>query len=64
MFFGVKKSGGRGYLQIFENRRVAGSVRQSVLANLDRAEALIASGALAGLVASDAKLTGLGRRPS
>jgi transposase len=57
MFFRVKKSGGRGYLQIVENRRVAGSVRQSVIANLGRAEALIASGALAGLVASGARLT-------
>src|SRR5215472_11502306 len=57
MFFRVKKSGGRGYVQIVENRRVVGSVRQSVIANLGRADALIASGALAGLVASGAKLT-------
>lgn len=57
MFFRVKKSGGRGYLQIVENRRLGGSVRQSVIANLGRADALIASGALASLLASGAKLT-------
>jgi hypothetical protein len=57
MFFRVKKSGGRGYLQIVENRRIGGSVRQSVIANLGRADALIASGALASLLASGAKLT-------
>ena len=57
MFFRVKKSGGRGYLQIVENRRLGGRVRQSVIANLGRADALIASGALASLLASGAKLT-------
>jgi hypothetical protein len=57
MFFRVKKSGQRACLQIVENRRVAGSVRQSVIASLGRAEALIASAALAALLASGAKLT-------
>jgi polysaccharide pyruvyl transferase WcaK-like protein len=57
MFFRVKKSGGRGHVQIVENRRVAGSVRQSVIANLGRADVLIASGALAALLASGAKFT-------
>jgi Transposase DDE domain len=57
MFFRVKKSGGRGYLQIVENRRIGGAVRQSVIANLGRADQLIASGALAALLASGAKLT-------
>ena len=55
MFFRVKKSGQRAYVQIVENRRLGGAVRQSVIANLGRAEALIASGALAALLASGAK---------
>jgi hypothetical protein len=41
MFFRVKKSGQRAYLQIVENQRIGGTVRQSVVANLGRAEALI-----------------------
>src|ERR1700751_457589 len=57
MFFRVKKSGQRAYLQIVENHRIAGAVRQAVIANLGRDEALIASGALAALLASGAKLT-------
>jgi hypothetical protein len=57
MFFRVKKSGERGYLQIVENRRVDGAVRQSVIANLGRADELAASGALAALLASGAKFT-------
>jgi hypothetical protein len=57
MFFRVKKSGARGYVQIVENRRVGGRVRQSVIANLGRADALITSGALAALIASGAKFT-------
>ena len=56
MFFRVKKSGGRGYLQIVANRRIGGAVRQSVIANFGRADQLIASGALAALLASGAKL--------
>lgn len=57
MFFRVKRSGGRGYPQIVENRRIGGSVRQSMIANLGRADGLIASGALTSLLASGAKLT-------
>ena len=57
MFFRVKKSGQRSYLQIVENHRMGGTVRQSVIANLGHTEALIASGALAALLASGAKLT-------
>src|SRR5674476_358684 len=57
MFFRIKKSGGRGYVQVVENKRVDGAVRQSVIANLGRADDLIASGALASLLASGAKLT-------
>ena len=52
MFFRVKKSGERAYVQIVENKRVDGSVRQSVIATLGRADALAASGALASLLAS------------
>ena len=47
----------RVYLQIVENHRIGGAVRQSVIANLGRAEALIGSGALAASLASGAKLT-------
>src|ERR1017187_5458285 len=57
MFCRIKKSGGRAYVQVVENKRVDGAVRQSVIANLGRADDLIASGALASLLASGAKLT-------
>jgi hypothetical protein len=57
MFFRIKKSGPRAYVQVVENKRVDGAVRQSVIANLGRADDLIASGALASLLASGAKLT-------
>jgi hypothetical protein len=57
MFFRFKKSGERTYVQIVENKRVDGAVRQSVLANLGRADELEASGALASLLTSGAKLT-------
>ena len=55
MFFRIKKSGPRAYVQMVENNRVDGAVRQSVIANLGRADDLIASGALASLLASGAK---------
>jgi hypothetical protein len=57
MFFRFKKSGERSYVQIVENKRVDGAVRQSVIANLGRSDELTASGALASLIASGAKLT-------
>jgi hypothetical protein len=57
MFFRLKKSGGRGYVQIVENKREGAAVRQTVIANLGRADDLAASGALASLLASGAKLT-------
>src|ERR1039457_7034006 len=57
MFFRIKKSGGRAYVQVVENKRVDGAVRQSVIANVGRADDLIASGALASLLVSGAKLT-------
>jgi hypothetical protein len=57
MFFRLKKSGERTYVQIAENKREGAAVRQSVIANLGRADQLAASGALASLIASGAKLT-------
>jgi len=38
MFFRVKKSGARAYVQVVENNRVRGAVRQTVIANLGRAD--------------------------
>jgi transposase len=57
MFFRLKRSGKRGYVQIVENTRDGAAVRQRVIANLGRADELAASGALASLIASGAKLT-------
>jgi len=57
MFFRVKKSGTRAYVQVVENNRVRGAVRQTVIANLGRADELMSSGALASLLASGAKFT-------
>ena len=57
MFFRLKKSGERSYVQIVENKREGAAVRQTVIANLGRADELAASGALASLLASGAKLT-------
>ena len=57
MFFRLKKSGERGYVQIVENKRDGAAVRQRVIANLGRADELAASGALGSLLASGAKLT-------
>ena len=57
MFFRIKKSGDRTYVQVVENKRVDGAVRQSVIANLGRADDFIASGALASLLSSGTKLT-------
>jgi len=36
MFFRIKKSGTRGYVQVVENRRVNGTAQQSVIATLGR----------------------------
>jgi hypothetical protein len=57
MFFRIKQSGARAYVQVVENKRVDGSVRQSIIANLGRTDDLIASGALASLLSSGAKFT-------
>src|SRR3954471_9897678 len=56
MFFRLKPSGPRTYLQIVENRRKDGAHRQHVIATLGRADELAASGALASLLASGARL--------
>ena len=57
MFFRLKKSGDRGYVQIVENKREGAAVRQTVIANLGRVDELAASGALASVFTSGAKLT-------
>jgi hypothetical protein len=57
VFFRIKKSGERSYVQIVENKRDGAAVRQTVIANLGRVDELAASGALASLLASGAKLT-------
>lgn len=55
MFFRLKKSGSRAYVQIVENKRVDGAVQQTVIATIGRADELAASGALASLLASGAR---------
>jgi hypothetical protein len=55
MFFRLKKSGERAYVQIVENKRIDGAVRQSVVATVGRADQLAASGGLASLLATGAK---------
>src|SRR5215204_5505880 len=55
MFFRVKKSGPRSYLQIVENRRDGRAVRQHVIATLGRIDQLAARGGLATLLASGAR---------
>ena len=55
MFFRVKQSGPRQYLQIVENSRHDGRVRQRVLATLGRLDELRHAGHLDGLLASGAR---------
>jgi arginine repressor len=55
MFFRVKQSGPRQYLQIVENSRHDGRVRQRVLTTLGRLDELQQSGHLDGLLASGAR---------
>ena len=55
MFFRIKPSGGRRYLQIVENKRVDGKVRQVVRLTIGRIDELEASGQLARLLASGAR---------
>jgi hypothetical protein len=56
MFFRLKPSGPRTYLQLVENRREGGAHRQRVIATLGRADELATSGGLAALLASGARL--------
>ena len=46
MFFRIKKFGTRGYVQVVENKRIDGEVRQAVIATLGRTDELAASGAV------------------
>ncbi len=55
MFFRIKQSGPRSYVQIVANQRKDGAVRQTVIATLGRADELAASGSLAALLASGAR---------
>ena len=55
MFFRVKKSQGREYLQIVENRREDGRVKQRVIATVGRLEQLRETGQLDALLQSGAR---------
>jgi hypothetical protein len=55
MFFRIKPSGGRRYLQIVENKRIDGKVRQVVRLTVGRMDDLEASGQLERLLASGAR---------
>lgn len=55
MFFRVKKSGERAYLQIVESYRQDGQPRQRVIATLGRLDELTASGQIESMLASGAR---------
>ena len=55
MFFRLKASGPRSYLQIVESRRDGTRVQQHVIATIGRADELAANGGLASLLASGAR---------
>src|SRR5919112_2358737 len=55
MFFRLKASGPRSYLQIVESRRDGARVQQHVIATVGRADELAANGGLASLLASGAR---------
>lgn len=57
MFARVKKSGRFQYLQIVENQRIDGKVRQQVLSTIGRVDQLQESGRLEGLLVSLAKFS-------
>lgn len=57
MFFREKKSAERVYLQIVENERVDGRVRQRVIATVGRMDELAATGSLDRLLASGARFS-------
>ena len=56
MFFRIKPSGDRRYLQIVENTREGAKTRQSVIATLGRVDELEAAGKLDALLRSGARL--------
>jgi hypothetical protein len=55
MFVRAKKSGAYHYLQVVENERIDGQVRQRVIATLGRIDVLQATGRIDGLVSSCAR---------
>ncbi|MDA2931486.1 transposase, partial [Acidobacteria bacterium AH-259-O06] len=57
MFLRTKKVRGHTYVQIVENRREKGKVRQRVLAGLGRLDELQESGRLEGLLKSAARFS-------
>jgi hypothetical protein len=57
MFFRIKPSGGRRYLQIVENTRDGARTVQRVLATLGRVEDLEADGKLDALLRSGARFS-------
>jgi hypothetical protein len=57
MFFRIKPSGTRRYLQIVENTRDGAATRQRVVATLGRVEDLEAAGKLDALLRSGARLS-------
>lgn len=57
MFFRVKKSGPRSYLQIVENRWEDGRSKQRVLTTLGRVDELVCSGQLDALLASGSRFS-------
>ena len=57
MFFRIKKSGPREYLQIVQSRREDGNVKQEVIATIGRFDVLKANGALEGLLRSGVKFS-------
>lgn len=57
MFVRTKTSGGYQYLQIVQNQRIDGRVRQQIVATLGRLDVLQAKGQLDGLVSSCARFS-------
>ena len=57
MFFRVKKSGPREYLQIAHNRRENGKVKQEVIATIGRLDVLMETGSLDSLLRSGVKFS-------
>ena len=57
MFFRTKSAGTRRYLQIVENARENGWVKQRVLANVGRMDELAENGRLEALLSSGARFS-------